>query len=380
MTGRAARRRLAFVSRGVATCPMRGRSTCRRPSPLSAHRDSSAIRAHGPLGAVGIGHDRDVTMEPEPDPDHRPAALLRPRWLRGDLIAGVTVAALIVPKNLGYAGIAGIPLQNGLYAAAAGAILYAIFGTSRQISIGPSSGLAAVAASAVARRRHHRRSRTSPRSSPGSRSRRGCCSCSSPCSRWAGSRSSSRGPWSPASSSGRRSTSSSASCPSSPGPRSRAPTRSRSCGRGSARSARRTPATVVVGVVALVVVFGLRGVAPRVPGRPGAGRRRAARRRGCSTSAPRGGARRRRAPRAAVARASPTLQLMLGPRRHGRARGRRARADRVLADRRRRADVRRQAPLPDRHQPGVGRAGRSPTSAPGCSRGCRSRRACRRAR
>src|SRR5713101_1613579 len=72
------------------------------------------------------------------------------KWLRGDLIAGIAVAALIVPKNLGYAGIAGIPLQNGLYAAAAGAILYAVFGTSRQISTGPSSGLAAVAASAVA--------------------------------------------------------------------------------------------------------------------------------------------------------------------------------------------------------------------------------------
>ena len=71
-------------------------------------------------------------------------------WLRGDLIAGVAVAALVVPKNLGYAGIAGIPLQNGLYAAAAGAILYALFGTSRQISTGPSSGLAAVAGSAVA--------------------------------------------------------------------------------------------------------------------------------------------------------------------------------------------------------------------------------------
>lgn len=71
-------------------------------------------------------------------------------WLRGDVIAGVTVAALIVPKNLGYAGIAGVPLQNGLYAAAAGAVLYAIFGTCRQISMGPSSGLAAVAASAVA--------------------------------------------------------------------------------------------------------------------------------------------------------------------------------------------------------------------------------------
>jgi sulfate permease, SulP family len=70
-------------------------------------------------------------------------------WLRGDIVAGVVVAALIIPKNLGYAGIAGIPLENGLYAAAAGAILYAVFGTCRQISMGPSSGLAAVAGAAV---------------------------------------------------------------------------------------------------------------------------------------------------------------------------------------------------------------------------------------
>ena len=70
-------------------------------------------------------------------------------WLRSDLLAGLTVAALVVPKSLGYAGIAGIPLQYGLYAAAAGAILYALFGTSRQIATGPSSALAAVAAGAV---------------------------------------------------------------------------------------------------------------------------------------------------------------------------------------------------------------------------------------
>src|SRR6476620_3593240 len=73
----------------------------------------------------------------------------RREWLRHDLLAGVAVTALIVPKNLGYAGIAGIPLENGLYAAAAGALLYAVFGTCRQLSVGPSSGLAAVAASAV---------------------------------------------------------------------------------------------------------------------------------------------------------------------------------------------------------------------------------------
>ena len=76
-----------------------------------------------------------------------------PRYRRSDfrydLIAGVTVSALVVPKALGYAGIAQVPIENGLYAAAAGALIYALFGTSRQISTGPSAALAAVAASAV---------------------------------------------------------------------------------------------------------------------------------------------------------------------------------------------------------------------------------------
>ena len=71
------------------------------------------------------------------------------RWLRADVTAGIAVTALIVPKNLGYAGIAGVPLENGLYAAAAGAIVYALFCTSRHISTGPSSSLAAVAGGAV---------------------------------------------------------------------------------------------------------------------------------------------------------------------------------------------------------------------------------------
>jgi sulfate permease, SulP family len=71
------------------------------------------------------------------------------RWLRGDLAAGIAVTALVVPKNLGYADIAGVPLQNGLYAAAVGGIVYALFCTSRHISTGPSSSLAAVAGGAV---------------------------------------------------------------------------------------------------------------------------------------------------------------------------------------------------------------------------------------
>jgi SulP family sulfate permease len=71
------------------------------------------------------------------------------RLLRGDVLAAIAVTAMIVPKDLGYAGIAGVPVQNGLYAAAAGAIVYALFCTSRHISTGPSSSLAAVAGGAV---------------------------------------------------------------------------------------------------------------------------------------------------------------------------------------------------------------------------------------
>ena len=55
-----------------------------------------------------------------------PIAQWLPRYqrsnLRFDIVAGLTVAALVVPKSLGYAGIAGVPIQNGLYAAAAAAL------------------------------------------------------------------------------------------------------------------------------------------------------------------------------------------------------------------------------------------------------------------
>ena len=46
-------------------------------------------------------------------------------WLRTDVLAGLTVAALVVPKALGYAGIANVPIENGLYAAAAGTMQWA---------------------------------------------------------------------------------------------------------------------------------------------------------------------------------------------------------------------------------------------------------------
>ena len=70
-------------------------------------------------------------------------------WLRPDLIAALTVWALVVPEAMAYAGIAGMPPEYGLYAAPLALIGYAIFGTSRHLNVGPSSTVAALSFSVV---------------------------------------------------------------------------------------------------------------------------------------------------------------------------------------------------------------------------------------
>ena len=70
-------------------------------------------------------------------------------WLMGDLIAGLSVWALMVPTSLGYAEISGVPVQYGLYAAVFGLIGFALFTTSRQVTQGPGSSTAAVLGAAV---------------------------------------------------------------------------------------------------------------------------------------------------------------------------------------------------------------------------------------
>jgi SulP family sulfate permease len=70
-------------------------------------------------------------------------------WLKPDLIAGLSVWALMVPTSLGYATISGVPVQYGLYAAAFGLIAFALFTTSKQVTQGPSSSTAAVLGAAV---------------------------------------------------------------------------------------------------------------------------------------------------------------------------------------------------------------------------------------
>ncbi len=70
-------------------------------------------------------------------------------WLKGDIIAGLSVWALMVPTSLGYATISGVPVQYGLYAAAVGLIAFALFTTSKQVTQGPSSSTSAVLGAAV---------------------------------------------------------------------------------------------------------------------------------------------------------------------------------------------------------------------------------------
>jgi high affinity sulfate transporter 1 len=70
-------------------------------------------------------------------------------WLSKDLVAGVSVTALLVPQSIAYASIAGVPPQYGLYAALGGLVGYALFGTSRQVVTGPSATVAAVSFSVV---------------------------------------------------------------------------------------------------------------------------------------------------------------------------------------------------------------------------------------
>jgi high affinity sulfate transporter 1 len=73
----------------------------------------------------------------------------RRRWLRGDLVAGLTVWAVLVPEALAYASIAGVSPVVGLYAAPGALLLYAAAGSSRQLVVGPMAATAALSAAAV---------------------------------------------------------------------------------------------------------------------------------------------------------------------------------------------------------------------------------------
>ena len=70
-------------------------------------------------------------------------------WLRGDVVAGVTLAAYAIPVSLAYAGLAGLPPQVGVYGYLLGGLGYALLGSSRQSAIGPTSAISLMIAGTV---------------------------------------------------------------------------------------------------------------------------------------------------------------------------------------------------------------------------------------
>jgi len=100
-----------------------------RPEEAAGERRRGLVRRLAPGLAVLAGYRRS--------------------WLRGDLLAGVTVAAYLVPQVMAYAGLAGLPPVAGLWAIVPALLLYTVLGSSRLLSVGPESTTALMTATVV---------------------------------------------------------------------------------------------------------------------------------------------------------------------------------------------------------------------------------------
>ena len=66
----------------------------------------------------------------------------RKDWLRPDIVAGLITAAVVIPKAMAYATVAGLPVQVGLYTAFVPMLIYAVFGSSRVLSMSTTTTIA----------------------------------------------------------------------------------------------------------------------------------------------------------------------------------------------------------------------------------------------
>ena len=94
--------------------------------------------------------------------EHRPSRLARyapglaqlrrydRSWIRADLVAGLVLAAILVPQGMAYAELAGLPAVTGLYTTMACLVGYAIMGPSRLLVLGPDSSVSPLIFAAIA--------------------------------------------------------------------------------------------------------------------------------------------------------------------------------------------------------------------------------------
>lgn len=74
----------------------------------------------------------------------------RGAWLRPDIVAGLTCAAVVIPKAMAYATVAGLPIQAGLYTAFVPMVIYAVLGSSRVLSVSTTTTIAILVAANLA--------------------------------------------------------------------------------------------------------------------------------------------------------------------------------------------------------------------------------------
>lgn len=71
------------------------------------------------------------------------------QWLAGDLVAGITIGAVVVPQGMAYAKLAELPVQYGLYSSFMGVLIYWFFATSKDITIGPVAVMSTIVGNIV---------------------------------------------------------------------------------------------------------------------------------------------------------------------------------------------------------------------------------------
>ncbi len=102
---------------------------------------SPAADTEGARPASALARDPPVRGWRAVFPPAQWLAAYRPQWLANDAIAGVTLAAYGIPVSLAYASLAGLPPQYGIYCYLVGGLFYALFGSSRQLAVGPTSAI-----------------------------------------------------------------------------------------------------------------------------------------------------------------------------------------------------------------------------------------------
>jgi len=71
-------------------------------------------------------------------------------FIRWDLVAGITLASFVLPESMAYATLAGVPTYFGIYCCLAGGLIFALFTTSKQVAVGPTSSISLMIGSTVA--------------------------------------------------------------------------------------------------------------------------------------------------------------------------------------------------------------------------------------